>query len=1002
MKTDLRRLVLLVAVLGLVVLTSTTLFADPYEGSAADDAGPVGEEPEVVIVDMNVMREDEFQEDDRLEDDFFEYYFSEDSLLEDDYAPIENYLPPPPGAPPPPLPPEAPPPPLPPPGAPPPALPPAPLPAPPPPGPPEAPPPKAPLVLAPEPAAPTEHIPDGLNGTVATEDSDRDIIELPETIRAADSVDFSALLHMDGQEVAHYEWDFGDGDSATTAVGQHIFTEPGRFPVSLNVTSASGEQIRRTFVVEVGDARYSVSGTLVGLSAGESARVEVYSQQLAATYHTIAEGQGGDMIFSIADLPPASDYKLQVLSESRQDGYWGGVLQAEASAPVGWFHATRLDLSQKSVTGVNVQLVVGHNLTITMDGLTLGDQFEVSAWSASSHTLAWQDVTVTDATMQVQLTELPSAEDYVVSIEAETAGMRGGFYRGENQTLGSFLTADHLALHADQEISFTANAGTNLSGSLSNLQEGNVAWIEAWSKETQEYAVVSVTTNGSYTLNGLLPAKDYRVCVEVENQEGGCYRDHSGSLVSRRRAMPLDLRQTGAENIDFTLGRNRTIRGQVNGMTAGAEIWVNAYSASTGHSTISLVQADGSFELSGLRQAHDYQISMEADQYQSPEPILINLSNARTSVANFNLIKGGSVQGTITGLEAGEHAVIEVRSMRRETIISAVDATALPYSVQGLADADDYIVMLKTDKGRFFYHETEGFQRGRAGASTVSIVNHGQQDGVDFNVTTAVSYSLSGTIRGLTETDNNLMVSVTAWSQEGGFGSTMRIGNGVWTILALPEGHYHLLVSLPHYLDQVYAGSADAAQSGWSSQMGQGTLLTVERDLAGLDLTLTAGYGISGIVVDGSGAAVEALYINAWDATQGVGAGAVTLVDGSFEIDGLPAGLYVVEAVSNLGHVQQTLTLDADQNLGNLTLAKAAGVIQGSTAAAGLVMVYDTRGGFVGATTADSGGVYRVDGLELDITYRVDVDSDDDLSVMEFSGVATPTLQTPEVELDLE
>ena len=115
----------------------------------------------------------------------------------------------------------------------------------------------------------------------------------------------------------------------------------------------------------------------------------------------------------------------------------------------------------------------------------------------------------------------------------------------------------------------------------------------------------------------------------------------------------------------------------------------------------------------------------------------------------------------------------------------------------------------------------------------------------------------------------------------------------------------------------------------------------------------------------------------------------------------------MVEAMSSTGRVKETIILDKDSDLGAVTLVKAAGAIQGTTTAGSLVMVYHvkddlSKGDFVGATASDSGGFYRVDGLEVDITYWVDVDTDDDFSVIEFTDKATPTSAEPEVTLNLQ
>ena len=239
------------------------------------------------------------------------------------------------------------------------------------------------------------------------------------------------------------------------------------------------------------------------------------------------QGNGGDVPFTIDDLSPSLDYRIQVQTKNNPDGYWGGEIGNVASGPVGWFEATQIDLTHGNVDGVYFQLAVGYKLTVTITGINIGDLFEIVAWSASTDGFDWKQVSAMESNVQVILSGLPTADDYIISIDSQTDGVRSGFYSGENQTPGPFLKAARISLTGDQSITLTASGGYSISGSLSNLEEGNVAWIEAWSEETLEQGEVKIVANGSYTLKGLASARDYEVCVETDEQSGGCYGSSS-------------------------------------------------------------------------------------------------------------------------------------------------------------------------------------------------------------------------------------------------------------------------------------------------------------------------------------------------------------------------------------------------------------------------------------------------------------------------------------------
>ena len=832
------------------------------------------------------------------------------------------------------------------------------------------------------------------------------LLELPKTVRSGEVFKPLVQMSFEGAEVTEYQWDFGDGNISLDGMPQHVFEQSGRHVVRVTAKASDGRTVKQSFTVEVEEPRYVISGTITGFNSGETVILFVYSETLKDGTQVTIEGFGAAVPFIIGNLRPASDYRIQVQSDGYIDGYWGGNHAGTASSLVGWFKASLVDLSQGDVAGINLQIATGYDLTVIITGVNDAAILEVSAWSKLSGGFEWDLVVVSGSSAQVTLPDLPVADDYLINVETSAEGLRSGFYIGENQSPGSFLQAVSLSLNSDQTITMAMTTGQTIVGTLSGLIDKNTAWVEAWSKETFEHGLVEVTTNGIYTIKGLAPARDYVVCVETDTQAGGCYAGANADLASRRMAMPVDLMEGSKENIDLSLGINRVITGKVVGLSEGEIAWVEAWSSSTGHWTVSKAQVDGTFELTGLRRAGDYRVVVEAEGYKNPPPVPVSLLNDITSVANFNLSKGGSIQGTVTGLVAGEFVTLEVRSLKvndsRGITLLAVDATELPYRVEGLADADDYIVMLHTAKGNFFYNETTGTQRGRKDATAVAIASGASKSGIDFSIAFAVSYSLSGTITGLSEADASLMVTLTAWAEEDGFGSTKRIGNGLWSITGLPAGNYHLAVSVPRYIDQVYSGNTDASAPAWSSKQDEMRAVTLAANLANLNITLASGYSLTGTLTDATGVGVSGIYINAWDSTQDVGGGVTTRVDGSFEINGLQGGEYVVEAMAASGRLKQTLTLNGDNDLGTITLVKAVGTIRGTTAAGAMVFVYDASESFVGATVSDGSGNYQVDGLEIDINYRVDVDTDGNFNVMEFTGGANPTAVMPEVTLDLQ
>jgi cytochrome c len=58
----------------------------------------------------------------------------------------------------------------------------------------------------------------------------------------------------DAGDVLRYDWTFAEGQSATGITVEHVFTEPGRYPVRLTVTDQHGASAETSLMVSVGNA----------------------------------------------------------------------------------------------------------------------------------------------------------------------------------------------------------------------------------------------------------------------------------------------------------------------------------------------------------------------------------------------------------------------------------------------------------------------------------------------------------------------------------------------------------------------------------------------------------------------------------------------------------------------------------------------------------------------------------------------------------------------------
>jgi len=79
-------------------------------------------------------------------------------------------------------------------------------------------------------------------------------MQVGETVRLDGS---SSRAHVDSEldgYIAHYAWDFGDGDTATGAVATHVYSASGRYVITLTVTNEDGATSTAVGVLTIGNA----------------------------------------------------------------------------------------------------------------------------------------------------------------------------------------------------------------------------------------------------------------------------------------------------------------------------------------------------------------------------------------------------------------------------------------------------------------------------------------------------------------------------------------------------------------------------------------------------------------------------------------------------------------------------------------------------------------------------------------------------------------------------
>ncbi len=821
-------------------------------------------------------------------------------------------------------------------------------------------------------------------------------IVLPDSPQAKGSLSFSAakITSTDGGIVS-YEWDFGDNTTASGPKVNHTYSHSGDYLLTLKVKTVSGEIASRSTIIHVTRTTYKIFGSIGGLAKNKSISVYAYSENSGFYGFAKITGNGSSLNYSITNLPPAPDYTLFINSADYPGGYYdgkGGLTSVSQAA--------LLDLSESDLQA-DFSLTAGKTLTVHMTGVVSGDKIEIRAWSKILGTMSTQTVTASGSSVDAVLNNLLTDGDYTVYISpvAGTSYLYG-YYQGDNMHPGSLSQAIKLQMSTDNAITVDMGTGYSIKGSISGLTVGEIAVVSAWSPAYHNGNATLVISQGeqnvAYNIKGLPPRPDYIVGLKIIGGGGGYYGGKTQGLTTYQNAVPLNLTNADIPDIKLTMPQGHAISGRVTGIGSGDYAVVYAWSPSTGNYASTGVTLPGTYTFADLPPAADYQVGVHARNYLDPKPLTVDITTQDQPNQDFTLTTGGAIIGSIIAPNNVGHLQIMACSASHD-ICATQDlrgikkGVAVNYLIPGLPAANDLILSVHVGNTVYFYDAGQSSHVAHdstTAADNAFKLNPGQViTGIDMDLRALNTFTLTGEISGLAA-NNELVASITAWNNQGGWGSVVRNGNGPYTIPGLPSGNYHLMVTAVGYSDKFYDGAS------WANGLGTAGTFNVNSDMTIPAVTLAHGYTISGVLDDGSNN-LSGVYVSAWDAEKHIGGGATSRADGHYLINGLPAGAYRIEVHSPAGDYTGNVTLSSD-TVSNLHVSKAPGIISGTVSGPGrenaIIFVYDAQGHYVTAVVPrDNNGeyTYRIDNLPVSGTYHLQVDTDGDYSKMEWPPAGT-------------
>lgn len=790
----------------------------------------------------------------------------------------------------------------------------------------------------------------------------------------------------------------GNGQYRTT-----FYKNTGREEDATLINAVGGNVEKIDFMLGSGA---KISGTITGLPSGKKVWVNVWSESENSMGGVEVTGNSTNTAsFSITGLASASDYRLDWRSNSEEipSGFYGGVLGGTASGPKKWEQAILLSTLNGNVTGVAIDLasVSTKTLTIKIDGLTAGAKVDANLRSEKLDKGVWKQVTATSTEATLVLKGVDSSgDDYRLFIGGPNATFKVGNFKGEVSatsypiaagTLVGFDQATLINMSSNQFVYLTVSNGRQLTVTVAGLKSGQKAWVDAFSETTGAWGGGEVKyvdgTTDKVVIKGLQAADDYRVSIWGDKIQGGSYAGTGKAPGSWDTAELVDL-TTADSSISMTVSTGRSISGTVSGLKIKESAWMDAWSNSTYSWGGKMVQAGGSgsdsYTIAGVGQATDFKVKFDAFGYVPQSQSGVDTTTQDATEVNFTASTGGSITGSITGLNAFEWVKIDAWSPAGDFLIvggvSANSQGAATYTLTGVPAATDYVVGLwRGNKGLFY--ATSGITPIWDNHTAVTVTGSGATNSINFDLTAAgnLFYTLSGTVSGLT---SDQVVEIRAWSETAG-ASTSISGNGSFKLEGLPSGNYTVEVTsngyAPQHTDVVTVSNGVVSSVTWSTGWNRSGTVAVTTNTNGLNVIISKGYFIKGTVTN-NGNAVSGALVNAWSANDFVGGSATTNSKGEFMIKGLPNLTYSVDVWTPEGSATKEVIMNGvNQSDVALMITKAGGSISGKVttknggvAGGALILAYDAQGTEKKRVISDSKtGTYTLDGLNPGDTYTV-------------------------------
>ncbi len=608
-----------------------------------------------------------------------------------------------------------------------------------------------------------------------------------------------------------------------------------------------------------------------------------------------------------------TDVRTDVNGDYIIQGLANGQYRVAARAPgrVQKFYQNTLEWDQATPVIVNTgQDTADINIALepgaTISGVVYDDQgHPLSYISVGGHRIDGPGGAgaTTRADGTYTLKGLPFGKYEIVAPESDRWGSNdGNWAQSYNDLVAvsvSSPNATGINLSLVQGGSITGRVYDDLGSPLANAD----VWADYWDGGRAGETRTRTDENGNYTIKGLAEGQ-YRVTAQAP---GRVQKRYLNTFIRSEMTPVVVTTGHNTADINFALEPGGTISGVVYDDKGHplADISVSAWWWHGPDSSIDTITGtDGSFTLEGLPFKEYEILAPSAVRFGANDGnwaqkfyndrVAVSENSPNATGINLTLEIGGTISGVVYDNLGHPLADISV-SVRRVDGPGASGTTSRAdgsYTLEGLSFGQ-YKVSAPSG-GRWgdndgnwaqeFYNEQT--QDNQADIVTVAE-NNLNVSGVNF--TLVQGGRISGTVY---DNQDHPLADADVWAEywDGGWaGGTRTDDNGNYTLQGLANGQYRVAARLAGRVQKFYQNTLD-----WD--LATPVDVTAGQNTANINFALEPGGTISGVVYDDQGHPLAYISVEGHQFDGPGGGGATTRADGTYTLEGLPFGEYILSA----------------------------------------------------------------------------------------------------------